>query len=188
MTRAYIGLGSNVGNRLQYLQRAVQCLDNTHGVQVTAVSSVYETAPVGPPDQSWFLNAVAAMETSLSPPALLELTQGIERGLGRETPYRWGPRSIDLDILLYGHTQLHTQTLVIPHVEICQRAFVMTPLLELDPHLVLPDGTALKTCLSDLSPPQQVRYFAPPSVFAAWFTKASPRCSSLLGGRSLHEG
>jgi 2-amino-4-hydroxy-6-hydroxymethyldihydropteridine diphosphokinase len=167
MMRAFIGLGSNVGDRLQCLQRAVKRLGDTVGVQVIDVSSVYETEPVGPADQAWFLNAVAAVDTSLPPVSLLEQTQVIERALGRETTYRWGPRTIDLDILLYGIIQVRTATLVIPHTELCHRAFVMIPLLELDPGMKLPDGTAVSACLCTLTPPQQVRFFAPPAALTS---------------------
>jgi 2-amino-4-hydroxy-6-hydroxymethyldihydropteridine diphosphokinase len=160
LRRALIGLGSNVGDRLQFLQRAVKQLGETSGVQVRDVSSVYETEPVGPAAQAWFLNAVVAADTSLNPVTLLQQTQAIERALGRETTYHWGPRTIDLDILLYGDTQVNTATLTIPHAELCQRAFVMIPLLELVPGLVLPDGTEVSAYLSRLMPPQQVRPFA----------------------------
>jgi 2-amino-4-hydroxy-6-hydroxymethyldihydropteridine diphosphokinase len=167
MTRAFIGLGSNVGDRLQFLQRAVKRLVETISVQVIDVSSVYETAPVGPAAQAWFLNAVVGVDTSLSPSTLLDQTQAIERALGREITYRWGPRTIDLDILLYGNTQVRTATLMIPHAELCQRAFVMIPLLELDPNIVLPDGIAVSACLHTLTPSQQVRRFAPPAALAS---------------------
>jgi 2-amino-4-hydroxy-6-hydroxymethyldihydropteridine diphosphokinase len=167
MTRAFIGLGSNVGDRLQYLRQAVRRLGEREGVQVIDVSSVYETEPVGPADQPWFLNAVAAVDTSLSPTALLHHTQAIERGLDRVTVYRWGPRTIDLDILLYGDVQVRTVTLTIPHAELCHRAFVMIPLLELDPEIALPDGTVVSTPLSVLTPLQQVRLFAPPVALAS---------------------
>ena len=167
MTRAFIGLGSNVGDRLQCLQRAVERLGEAIGVEVIDVSSVYETEPIGPAAQAWFLNAVVAVNTSLSPSTLLHQTQAIERALGRETTYHWGPRTIDLDILLYGDIQLRTATLVIPHAELCHRAFVMVPLLELDPDLVLPDGTTINACLRALTPPQQVRRFAPPAALTS---------------------
>jgi 2-amino-4-hydroxy-6-hydroxymethyldihydropteridine diphosphokinase len=167
LRRALIGLGSNVGDRLQFLQRAVKQLGETIGVQVRDVSSVYETEPVGPAAQAWFLNAVVAVDTSLNPVTLLQLTQAIERALGRETTYHWGPRTIDLDILLYGNTQVNTATLTIPHAELCQRAFVMIPLLELVPGLVLPDGTEVSACLSRLMPPQQVRLFASAAALAS---------------------
>jgi 2-amino-4-hydroxy-6-hydroxymethyldihydropteridine diphosphokinase len=167
MTHAFIGLGSNVGDRLQFLRRAVKHLGETIGVQVRDVSSVYETEPVGPAAQAWFLNAVAAVDTSLSPVTLLHQTQAIERALGRETPYHWGPRTIDLDILLHGGTQVRTATLTIPHAELCHRAFVMIPLLELEPGLVLPDGTKVSVCLHALTPLQQVSIFAPAAALAS---------------------
>jgi 2-amino-4-hydroxy-6-hydroxymethyldihydropteridine diphosphokinase len=167
LRRVLIGLGSNVGDRLQFLQRAVKQLGETIGVQVRDVSSVYETEPVGPAAQAWFLNAVVAADTSLNPRTLLQQTQAIERALGRETTYHWGPRTIDLDILLYGDTQVNTATLTIPHAELCQRAFVMIPLLELVPGLVLPDGTEVSACLSRLMPPQQVRLFASAAALAS---------------------
>jgi 2-amino-4-hydroxy-6-hydroxymethyldihydropteridine diphosphokinase len=166
MTRALIGLGSNVGDRLRFLQGAVKRLGDTAGVQVLGVSSVYETESVGPADQPWFLNAVTAVDTSLSPVILLDRIQAIERALGRQTAYRWGPRAIDLDILLCGDIQVRTATLVIPHAELCRRAFVMIPLLELDPDVVLPDGTMVSACLRALTSPQQVRFFAPPTALA----------------------
>jgi 2-amino-4-hydroxy-6-hydroxymethyldihydropteridine diphosphokinase len=167
MTRAFIGLGSNVGDRLQCLQRAVTHLGDTVGVEIIDVSSVYETEPVGPANQPWFLNAVAAVDTTLPPLTLLAQTQAIERALDRETTYHWGPRTVDLDILLYGIMQVRTATLVIPHAELCHRAFVMIPLLELAPGMTLPDGTAVSACLSTLTPPQQVRFFAPPAALTS---------------------
>jgi 2-amino-4-hydroxy-6-hydroxymethyldihydropteridine diphosphokinase len=161
MTRAYIGLGSNVGDRLQFLQRAVKDLGTTAGVHVIKVSSVYETEPVGPAAQAWFLNAVVEIDTSACPSALLRSTQGIEHALERMTTYRWGPRTIDLDILLYGNRQLKTADLKIPHPELCNRAFVMIPLLELAPEAALPDGTKISSCLGPLLPSQQVHLVAP---------------------------
>ena len=167
MTYAFIGLGSNVGDRLQFLRRAVERLDDTTGVRVTRVSSIYETEPIGPAAQPWFLNAVVEIDTSLTPLALLTHTQGIERGLDRLTTYRWGPRTIDLDILLYGKVQVKTPTLQIPHPELCNRAFVLIPLLELAPEAALPDGTMVSSCLSACLPPQQVCLFAPATALAS---------------------
>jgi 2-amino-4-hydroxy-6-hydroxymethyldihydropteridine diphosphokinase len=167
LTRALIGLGSNVGDRLQSLQHAVKHLGQIGGTYVRAVSSVYETAPVGPAIQRWFLNAVVAIDTSSTPVTLLHQTQAIERALGRETTYHWGPRVIDLDILLYGTSQIRTATLTIPHPELCHRAFVMVPMLELDAQLVLPDGTEVGSCLSRLTPPQQIRLFASATALAS---------------------
>jgi 2-amino-4-hydroxy-6-hydroxymethyldihydropteridine diphosphokinase len=112
------------------------------------------------------LNAVVAVDTSLDPISLLSQTQAIEHALGRTPTYHWGPRSIDLDILLYDHIQLTTATLTIPHPELCRRAFVLVPLLELAPGLVLPDGTNISTCLAGLSPPQEIRLFAPATALS----------------------
>jgi 2-amino-4-hydroxy-6-hydroxymethyldihydropteridine diphosphokinase len=113
------------------------------------------------------LNAVVAVDTASDPATLLQQTQAIERGLGREATYHWGPRRIDLDILLFGEVEIRTATLTIPHPEICQRAFVLIPLLELAPDLVLPDGTVLSSCLPQLNPPQQVRRFAPAAALSS---------------------
>lgn len=164
MTRAYIGLGSNVGDRLGFLRRAVRRLREVPGVQGVKASSVYETEPVGVTDQGWFLNAVVEIETTLSPQALLEHTQAIERALDKVITRRWGPRTIDLDILLYGDWQLKTATLEIPHPELRKRAFALLPLLELDPCVSMPEGTALSTCLQQLATHQQVRLVAPPEA------------------------
>jgi 2-amino-4-hydroxy-6-hydroxymethyldihydropteridine diphosphokinase len=166
VTRAFIGLGSNVGDRLQFLQRAVKRLSATAGVHVLNVSSVYETEPIGPAAQAWFLNAVVEIDTSLSPPALLASTQGIEHAMGRVTTYRWGPRAIDLDILLYGHRRVKTANLEIPHPELCNRVFAMLPLLELAPDAALPDGARISSCLSPLLPSQRVNLVAPASALA----------------------
>ena len=169
MARAYLGLGSNVGERLQFLRRAVACLGEVVGIRVTRVSSVYETEPVGVTDQGWFLNAVVEVDTMLSAEALLERTQAIERALGRMRARRWGPRTIDLDILLYGDLQLKTDSLTIPHPELHRRAFVMIPLLELNPGLSLPDSTAISACLTRLGSHEQVRQVAPPAALAAGY-------------------
>jgi 2-amino-4-hydroxy-6-hydroxymethyldihydropteridine diphosphokinase len=164
VVRAYIALGSNVGDRLAFLRRAVACLRGTPNLQVTQLSSVYETEPIGVTDQSWFLNAVVEIDTSLSTPCLLAHTQAIERGLARVTTHHWGPRTIDLDILLFGDLELHTTSLTIPHPELHRRAFVMIPLLEINAEVVLPDGMAVGACLDTLTPPQEVRLFGPPAL------------------------
>jgi 2-amino-4-hydroxy-6-hydroxymethyldihydropteridine diphosphokinase len=142
-------------------------LERANGIRLRAASSVYETAPVGPAAQDFFLNAVVAVDTGVDPVTLLQQTQAIERALGREPTYHWGPRTIDVDILLYGDMQISTPILTIPHPELCQRAFVMVPLLELAPGLVLPDGTEVSACLSRLAPAQQISLFAPAAVLAS---------------------
>ena len=132
--RAFIGLGSNVGDRLDHLRRAVAELAATDGIEIVATSSVYETDPVGPP-QPDFLNAVVEIETMLGPHDLLARLKEIERIVGRAPTERWGPREIDLDLLLYGDVEIDSETLKVPHPEMFQRAFVVVPLRELDPSL-----------------------------------------------------
>lgn len=167
MPRAYVALGSNVGDRLGYLRHAIARLQETPTLQVTSLSSVYETEPIGVTDQSWFLNAVVEIATSLTAPCLLRRTQAVERQVGRVPTRRWGPRTIDLDILLFGDLQLQTEELTIPHPELTRRAFVMIPLLEVNPDVRLPDGTAVAAYLNSLTPQQAVRLCGPPALLAS---------------------
>jgi 2-amino-4-hydroxy-6-hydroxymethyldihydropteridine diphosphokinase len=141
---AYLGLGSNLGDRLANLQAAVDALDSEPGLQVTTSSRVWETAPVGGPPQPDYLNAVVRVETDLSARDLLDVARRVETRLGRIRKERWGARSLDVDILLYDEDQIDESDLVVPHPRMTQRAFVLLPLLELDPDPVLPDGTRLK--------------------------------------------
>jgi 2-amino-4-hydroxy-6-hydroxymethyldihydropteridine diphosphokinase len=157
MARVYLSLGTNQGDRFRLLREADALLSATFGIQVVARSSVYETEPVGPVDQPWFLNQVLAIETSLAPPALLEAAQKVERSLGRTRALRWGPRFIDVDLLLYeGHT-VASARLTIPHPELPHRRFVLLPLVEIDPLLRLPDGRAIVDLLEALGEVQTVR-------------------------------
>ena len=135
-----------------------------HGVEVLASSSVYETEPVGEvPDQPDFLNACVRVETALEPEALLDACKAVERELGREPGgMRHGPRPIDVDVLLLGDTEHRSERLALPHPEVTSRRFVLAPLLELDPELALPDGTALRDALAALGPGQDVRRAGPP--------------------------
>ena len=145
MTSAYIGLGANLGDPRAQLLAAVEALDRTAGTCVTARSSLYRSSPVGYADQPHYLNAVVRLDTSLEPEALLARLQEIERTLGRERPFRDAPRTIDLDLLLYGAGRLDTPTLSVPHPRMHQRAFVLLPLLELDPAAVIPGrGSAIE--------------------------------------------
>jgi 2-amino-4-hydroxy-6-hydroxymethyldihydropteridine diphosphokinase len=149
MTRAYVGLGANVGNRRANLDRAVELMVADPGIRVLAVSSVRETDPVGYEDQPRFLNAACAVETELGPRELLERLLAIERALGRErTGPRFGPRTIDLDLLLYGNETLDEPGLTVPHPRLAERLFVLEPLLELAPDLVLPDGRAIRDLIA----------------------------------------
>jgi 2-amino-4-hydroxy-6-hydroxymethyldihydropteridine diphosphokinase len=150
MAVVYLGLGSNLGERAQHLARACATLQQHPAMCVQAVSSLYQTAPVGVTAQPWFLNAVARLQTTLSPPSLLRVTQATERRLGRTITFHWGPRVIDIDILLYDTLQLHTPILTIPHAELRERAFVLVPLHELAPELRLPTGEPVHELLSAL--------------------------------------
>jgi 2-amino-4-hydroxy-6-hydroxymethyldihydropteridine diphosphokinase len=134
MTTVFLGLGSNLGDRRRNLEAALEALRAHPRITVSAVSSFLETDPVGgPPGQGRFLNAAAGIETDLSPDSLLEELKRVERALGRKPGPRWGPREIDLDILLYGDTILETGTLVIPHPRMRERRFVLEPLAEIAP-------------------------------------------------------
>lgn len=148
MRTGYLGLGSNVGDRLANL-RAARAALAAHGVEVVASSSVYETAPQGDVlDQPDFLNACLEVRTALGPEELLDACKEVERELGREAGgVRHGPRAIDVDLLLLGDIELTRERLSLPHREVSSRRFVLEPLLELDPGLALPDGTELAPLL-----------------------------------------
>jgi 2-amino-4-hydroxy-6-hydroxymethyldihydropteridine diphosphokinase len=131
--RAYLGVGTNLGDRLAHLQAAVDGLSTTEGIRVVAVSPVYETDPVGGPEQSEFLNAVVAVDTVLSPHELLAVAQRLEQEAHRVRVVRWGPRTLDVDVLAVGELRVDTPDLVVPHPRIGDRAFVLVPLADLDP-------------------------------------------------------
>jgi 2-amino-4-hydroxy-6-hydroxymethyldihydropteridine diphosphokinase len=137
--RAYLGIGANLGEREQTIRRALAALDAEDGVRVVAVSTLRETEPVGYLDQPRFLNGAAAVETELSPVELLQRLLAVERGLGRErSGPRYGPRTIDLDLLLYGDQEVEEPGLTVPHPRLAERRFALEPLAELDPELVVP--------------------------------------------------
>jgi 2-amino-4-hydroxy-6-hydroxymethyldihydropteridine diphosphokinase len=160
---AYLGLGSNVGDRRAHLEAAVAALP-PHGVEVLASSSVYETEPIGlVTDQREFLNACLRVETALAPEELLGACKEVEREVGRTgTEVRHGPREIDVDLLLLGDARWQSERLVLPHPTITERRFVLVPLVELDPDLTLPDGNALADALTALDEGQTVRRVGPP--------------------------
>ncbi len=152
----YIALGSNLGDRAAYLQAALDRLRAT--VLVTAVSPVYETDPVGYADQGAFLNAVVAGTTTRDPHALLGELLRIERALGRARPFPNAPRTIDLDLLDYDALALATPDLTVPHPRLHERAFVLAPLADIAPDLVLPGlGGTVAALLADLGPPSGIR-------------------------------
>jgi 2-amino-4-hydroxy-6-hydroxymethyldihydropteridine diphosphokinase len=153
----YLGLGSNVGDREAHLRAAIAALEAA-GVEVEAVSSAYETEPVGEVlDQPDFLNAAVRIRTDLEPEDLLDLCKEIEAARGRELDAtRHGPRPLDLDLLLLGDLELTTARLTLPHREATSRRFVLAPLLELDPALTLPDGTRIADALAALGAGERV--------------------------------
>jgi len=152
----YLGLGSNVGDRESHLRAAIELLGE-RGVEVEAVSSTYETEPVGELlDQPDFLNAAIGIRTDLEPEELLDLCKEIEaeRGRALDAP-RHSPRPLDVDLLLLGDLELETERLTLPHPEVTSRRFVLAPLLELDPELALPGGEPLSAALARLGPGQR---------------------------------
>jgi len=154
----YLGLGSNVGDRAAHLRAAIELLGE-RGVEVEAISSTYETEPVGEVlDQPDFLNAAIRISTELGPEELLDACKRVEAERGRALDAaRHSPRPLDVDLLLLGDLELATGRLTLPHPEVTSRRFVLAPLLELDPHLTLPDGTSLAAALAGLGAGQRVR-------------------------------
>lgn len=147
--RAWIGLGGNQGDREALLSEAVRLLSATPGIEICQCSSRYETLPWGDAEQPLFLNAVIEVRTRLSPGALLSRLQAIETALGRQrTARRWGPRPIDLDLLVYEDQQLKTPDLEVPHPRVTQRAFVLVPLAEIAPALEIPGHGRVEELLS----------------------------------------
>lgn len=138
MTLAYVGLGANLGEPRQQLLAALEDLGRIPQTRVAARSSLYRSAPIGYPDQPDYVNAVARLETGLRPEELFARLQEIERGHGRKRSFRNAPRSLDLDLLLYGGERIDTPALTVPHPRMHERAFVLMPLLELDPGAVIP--------------------------------------------------
>lgn len=144
MTRAWIGIGSNLAGPAAQLRRAIQALQALPGTRLLASSPTYRSLAVGPGQQPDYLNAVAAIETTLPALELLHALQGIEAAQGRERLERWGPRTLDLDILLYGECIIEEPELTVPHPRMLERNFVLQPLLDIAPGLVLPDGSRLQ--------------------------------------------
>ena len=150
MTRAYVGLGANLGSREETLRRAVELLGDADGVEVLTVSELRETDPVGVVDQPRFLNGAAALDTTRTPRELLDLLLEIERSLGRVREERWGPRTVDLDLLVYGDDVVDEPGLRVPHPYLHERRFALEPLADLDPELEVPGRGAVSTLLAAL--------------------------------------
>ncbi len=148
MTPAYIALGSNLGHPQQQLGKAVASLEKLPGTRLERVSSIYRSAAVGPGTQQDYLNAVLLLTTNLSAIALLNVMQQIENAQGRVRDVHWGPRTLDLDLLLYGEMKITSTNLTVPHPRMQQRNFVLYPLREIcDGNLIMPDGPDLDTLL-----------------------------------------
>ncbi|RFB10927.1 2-amino-4-hydroxy-6-hydroxymethyldihydropteridine diphosphokinase [Bacillus sp. HNG] len=145
---AYIALGTNIGEREEYLRFALKGIQE-RGIVIIDFSSIFETDPVGYEDQDLFLNMVIKVSTDLSPFELLQVLQEIELESGRERKIRWGPRTLDLDILLYNHESVETERLIIPHPRMTERAFVLVPLVEIDQNLQIPAVTKPISLLLD---------------------------------------
>jgi 2-amino-4-hydroxy-6-hydroxymethyldihydropteridine diphosphokinase len=150
MPRAYVGLGANLGDREETLRQAVTLLAAAEGVDVLAVSELRETDPVGVVDQPRFLNGAASVDTALSARELLDTLLAIERSLGRKRGERWGPRAIDLDLLLYGDDVVDEPGLRVPHPRLHERRFALEPIAELDPELVIPGRGSVLDALAAL--------------------------------------
>lgn len=152
MTLAYIALGSNQASPLEQVSSALEAIAAIANSQRVAISSFYRTPPLGPPDQPDYLNAAVALETALSADELLCETQRIEREHGRvRKAERWGPRTLDLDILLFGDEVITTPRLTVPHYDMKNRAFMLLPLLEIAPECRFPDGQTVRDILAALS-------------------------------------
>lgn len=143
MITAYIALGSNLDTPIDQLHRALQAIKALPQTTLLAVSSFYQSKPLGPQDQPDYVNAVTKIETALAPLVLLDELQRIENEQGRVRLRRWGERTLDLDILLYGNEIIQNERLTVPHYDMNNREFVIVPLAEIAPDLVLPNGTKL---------------------------------------------
>jgi|SRR5699024_2604104 len=139
MNKVYIALGSNISPRMSYLQQAIDLLKEHDDITLTNCSAIYETEPVGYTEQDKFLNMVVEIETPLAAISLLTICQTFERTLGRKREIKWGPRTIDLDILLYNQENMETKELSIPHPRLHERAFVLIPLADINSTLLLPN-------------------------------------------------
>ena len=158
MAIVYAGLGSNLGNKSDNIKKALDMLDMADNANVIAVSSLYETEPEGYEDQDWFLNAATQLEITLSPVELLKLFKEIEQAMGRHKSVRWGPREIDLDLLLYDELSFESQDLVVPHPRMHQRAFVLAPLAEIAENVLHPVlGKTVGILLAELQTAKSVK-------------------------------
>jgi len=154
MAKVFIGIGSNLFSPIEQVQRAIATLKTLEQSQFIKSSSIYGSKPMGPQDQPDYINAVAQIETTLSPLELLDKLQAIELAFGRERikGNRWGARIIDLDILLIDDLVIDSERLTVPHYGMQEREFVLLPLVEIEPNLILPDGSNLQTLSNNIDP------------------------------------
>ena len=151
--RVYIAIGSNLASPLEQVNAAIQAIGEIPDSRIMAVSSFYRTPPLGPQDQPDYLNAAVALETTLAPEALLDHNQRIELQQGRvRKAERWGPRTLDLDIMLFGDEVINTERLTVPHYDMKNRGFMLWPLVEIAPELLFPGNTPLRTYLAQNYP------------------------------------
>lgn len=159
MTQAFIAIGSNLASRLEQVNAAVQAMGDIPQTRVVALSAFYRTPPLGPQDQPDYLNAAIALDTTLSADALLDHTQRIELQQGRvRKAERWGPRTLDLDIMLFGDEVIHSERLTVPHYDMKRRGFMLWPLFEIAPLLTFPDGETLRAVLQQLNAEKPARW------------------------------
>jgi len=160
MSLAYVSFGSNLEDRLKNIKRGLQLISRNHSITITQKSSLYETEPVGYEAQGWFLNGIIEIETHVSPHRLLTLLKKVERAMGRKRRIRWGPREIDLDILLYNQRCVDTPSLKIPHPRMHERSFVLVPLVEIAPQVIHPIlKKSTEQLLAELSDSKDVKFF-----------------------------
>ncbi len=163
MAHAYIGFGSNIEDRLDYITQALRMLLEADDVSLIQISPLYETEPVGYEEQDWFLNGVVAVETDLPVHQLLASLKEIERLVGRQHRMRWRPREVDLDLLIYDQCCINTSDLIVPHPEMHQRSFVLVPFAEIAPDVLHPIFQQnIRTLLSNLNDEKAVKLAAQP--------------------------
>lgn len=159
MIRVYIALGSNLAQPIDQINCALEALAHLPRTQLVVCSSFYRSKPLGPQNQPDFLNAVVALDTQLPPEQLLDCTQAIEQNQGRvRKAERWGPRTLDLDILLYGDRSINTERLTVPHYDMKNREFMLYPLFEIEPELRFPDGEVLYDIIHRIPPNGMTRW------------------------------
>jgi 2-amino-4-hydroxy-6-hydroxymethyldihydropteridine diphosphokinase len=166
----YVGLGSNLGDRELYLRKAMNTISQQPNIRGIEVSSIYETEPVGYTDQPDFLNAVAKFNTTMSPNGCLLMIQAIERNLERKRGIRFGPRTIDIDLLLYGDAIINSEQLIVPHPRMIERSFVVIPLMELEKDICIPEKGYLNNIINDLHGKEGMRIWKK----RHWLTESAP--------------